>query len=173
MRTPSKLFATAVLALLVSCDGTDVTKISENMSRTQAEEKPEHRRIHVDKVLGVSRSINNNGKAAVTMMIGPNDFNYFSIMMDRSSAKGGVALKEVRGNLINLTLRAKWQGTPFEESTIHPTYANVEVLSVSDTAAVIKVSAKLVSVATGRYLTLMPSTIKLEGDPLKQFMALE
>jgi hypothetical protein len=34
-------------------------------------------------------------------------------------------------------------GIRYLKKTIHPTYANFEILSVSDTAAVISVSAKL------------------------------
>jgi hypothetical protein len=152
---------------------TQITERPRSIPSARFDTLPLSRRVHADNVILVSGNVNEKGKSVVRLLIGPNDLNYFSITLDRARIKKGHALKKIRGSLYDFTMSAEWKGIGYDESVVHPTYVNFETYSISDKEAILKVSAKLVSVASGKFLTLLPSTIKIEGEPLKKLVAIE
>lgn len=157
MESAKKAIAIAISILaLVACD-------AEQVSHT----------VHIssDQVALVSSGFMNGDRPGVSIYIGPDEFNFFDITLDRANVIQGYTVQDRRNNVENFSLTANWQGEHYAQSINHATYSSFTVRSLSSTEAVIELSGKLLSVASGTFLVLEPSTVKIRGELLKNLTA--
>ncbi|MHC8346692.1 hypothetical protein [Pseudomonas sp. RT6P73] len=113
----------------------------------------------------------NGDEPGVSLFIGPDDVNFFDVTLERANVKQGYSVDDRRNSVANFSIRANWEGEHYIQSAYRSTYTRFVIRSLTATEAVIELSAKLLSMSSGKFLTLAPSTLTIKGDLLHRLIA--
>ncbi|MHC8403396.1 hypothetical protein ACYZTX_29190 [Pseudomonas sp. MDT1-17] len=157
MDSGKKLLVSALFALLLPACG------SENKSQAVS--------VTSEQVSLVSGGFMNGDEPGVSIYIGPDEFNFFEITLDRINVKSGYAVKDMGNSVANFSVAANWGGEHYVQSSHHATYTTFQIRSLSPDEAVIELSAKLLSMSSGKFLVLAPSLVHIRGELLQKLTA--
>lgn len=159
MDNAKKVMASAIFTVfLTACDS------NEQASRNV--------RVASDQVALVS-SFWHGDQREVSIFIGPNEYDFFDITLERVNVEAGYSVVDKRNHIANFSITANWGGEHYIQSAHPATYTTFTIHSLTATEAVIELSANLLSMASGKFLALSPSTVKIEGELLKELVAMD
>ena len=175
MHYARRMIALAVLtSWLMACSDTE-SKPSLSKSNLSVSRKidvlGERFGFSIKQVEKVESSLNENGEQTVSVTIGSSRQNTFTLNLLRTNVKKGYSAQSKQSDNPEIVLSALWDGDQYIQSERHDTVVNLKVRSVTPKTAVILVSGTLVNPATGGYLKLNTSMLRVEGDCLKELLS--
>ncbi|MHC8403350.1 hypothetical protein ACYZTX_28945 [Pseudomonas sp. MDT1-17] len=123
--------------------------------------------ISFNQVKHIAPAFNATGEPTVFVLLSSDDQTLLDVYLLRSAIKEGYSVQSHRSDRPEIELRAQWKGRRFSQSAEHPTIVNLTIQSITPTEAVIDVSGTLVNLATGAYLSVFSTGIRVSGEDLK------
>lgn len=174
MHYAGRMIALAVLtSWLIACSDTEskppLSKSNPSVSK-KIEVLDEGFGFRIEKVKKVESSLNENSEQTVSITIGSSRQNTFTLNLLRSNVKKGYRAQSKKLDNPEVVLSALWHGDRYVQSGTHDTVVNLKIRSVTPKTAVILFSGTLVNPATGGYLKINESMLRVEGDDLKELV---
>lgn len=119
----------------------------------------------------ISGGFMNGDQLGVSIYISPDRRDFFAVTLDRANVTAGYY--SVEDSVANFSIGASWAGDHYIQSLSRATYSTFVIRSLTSTKAVIELSAKLLSAASGKFLVLALSTIRIHSDLLYKLVTPE
>ncbi|MHC8346618.1 hypothetical protein [Pseudomonas sp. RT6P73] len=128
------------------------------------------RSISFNQVKRVAPAFNAGGERTAFLLLSADDQTLLDIYLLRSTLKEGYSVQSHRCEKPEVEVRVQWRGRRFSQSSEHPTVVNLTIHSITPTEAIIDVSGTLINLATGTYVNVLSTGIRVSGENLKMLV---